>query len=164
MLAVALAATACDRPPERADAPPAVPAPAVDSAPAAEPSWSAEVGGSGMALVLSDTAGAPLLRIACVRDPALMTILVEGFHPVASEEQLSFGVDEEPFVFVADPTADLPSGVAAEAPIPEDLLDRFAGATEARVVYGYQRAGPYPPPDPELRERFVRACREIAGR
>ncbi|HEV2129851.1 MAG TPA: hypothetical protein VGR27_02030 [Longimicrobiaceae bacterium] len=126
--------------------------------------WSSQVTGSGMALLLADAAGAPLLRIACIRDPALMTIVAETFQPIASEERLSFGVDGEPFTFVADPTADRPSGVQAEAPIPGELLDRMQAAREVSAVYGAQTLGPYMPPDPEMAARFVAACREIVQR
>jgi hypothetical protein len=45
--------------------------------------WSSLVSGSGMALDLFDAAGASLLRMACVRDPALMTIVEGRFNPTA---------------------------------------------------------------------------------
>jgi hypothetical protein len=140
--------------------------PAAADTPAIQPGlqWSAQVSGAGMALILSDAAGAPLLRIACVRDPALMTIVAETFEPIGSEERLSFGVDGEPFVFVADPLAERPSGVEAEAPIREELLARFEAANAISAVYGAQQLGPHLPPDPETTERFVTACRQLAAR
>lgn len=140
--------------------------PAAADTPASEPGlqWSSQVSGSGMALVLAEASGVPLLRIACVRDPAMMTIVAETFQPIGSEERLSFGVDGEPFTFVADPTADRPSGVQAEAPISSELLDRFEMAREVSAVYGAQTLGPHIPPDPETAARFVAACRQIAQR
>ena len=117
-----------------------------------------------MGLILSESTGRPLLRIACVRDPAVMTVVVETFQPVGSEERLSLGVDGEPFVFVADPAADRPSGVEAEAPIPGELLDRLEAAQGLSVSYGSQTVGPHIPPDPGTAQRFVSACREIAAR
>jgi hypothetical protein len=114
-----------------------------------------------MSILLSDADGRVLLRIACVRDPAEMTIVAETFQAIGSEERLSFGVDEEPFVFVADPMADRPAGVEAKSPIQEDLLRRFESAREVRAVYGAQTLGPYPPPDQETTRQFVAACRQI---
>lgn len=125
--------------------------------------WSNQVSGSGTALVLTEGGGRPLLRIACVRDPSRMVIMAESFRPIESEERLSFGVDDEPFVFVAEP-AKHPSGVEATSPIHGDLLARLEGAQQVSAVYGAQDLGPYPPPDRDTTARFVGACREIAAR
>ena len=114
-------------------------------------------------MVLYDAQGAPLLRLACVRDPAVMTVLAERFRAVGSEERLSFGVDAEPFVFVADTTAPRPVGVEARAPISEDLLRRLETAREVAASYGAQTLGPHMPPDPDTARRFADACRQIAG-
>lgn len=126
--------------------------------------WDSQASGAGFSLTLSGASGEPLLRLACVRDPALMTVEVEPFEPIGSEERLSLGVDDEPFVFVADPTAARPSGVQAEAPISEDLLKRLTTAREIRAVYGAQTLGPHMPPDSEATGRFVEVCREISRR
>jgi hypothetical protein len=125
--------------------------------------WSAQLSGPEPVLTLFDADDAPLLRIAC-EEPARMVLEVETFHPVGSEERLSFGVDGEPFVFVADPTADRRSGVQAEAPIMDELLDRFESAREVSAVYGAQRFGPYMPPDAESARRFVAGCRQLQNR
>jgi hypothetical protein len=125
--------------------------------------WNSLVSGSGMALDLSDAAGASLLRVACVRDPALMTIVVETFQAIVSEESLSFGLDGEVFVFVANPPGQRPYGVEAEAPIRGELLDHLETAREVSAIYGAQGLGPYLPPDEETTERFVTTCRRIAG-
>jgi hypothetical protein len=136
--------------------------PQATAAPPMPGEWGVQVSGVGIALSFS-SADRPVLRIACVRDPAEMTIIAETFRAVGSEERLSFGVDEEPFVFVADPMADRPSGVEAKSPIPADLLDRFEHAREVRAVYGAQTLGPLPPPAPGLITQFINACRRIAG-
>ncbi|CAN5813084.1 hypothetical protein BH23GEM8_BH23GEM8_16140 [soil metagenome] len=125
--------------------------------------WSAQLSGPEPVLTLFDADDAPLLRIAC-EDPARMVLEVETFHPVGSEERLSFGVDGEPFVFVADPTADRRSGVQAEAPIMDELLGRFESAREVSAVYGAQSFGPYMPPDPESARQFVAGCRLLQNR
>ncbi len=126
--------------------------------------WDAQTSGAGNSLTLFGAEGEPLLRLACVRDPAMMTVEVETFMPVGSEERLSIGVDDEPFVFVADPTAERPSGVRAEAPIFDDMLERMAAAREVSAVYGAQTLGPHIPPDRETTGRFVAACRQIMRR
>lgn len=170
LVLVALSGSAgCERgaPPEAAGGPPAADAPGADTAGAAAAeihaglSWGARVTGAGVSLALFDPAGAPLLHLACVRDRAVMTLEVEAFTPIGSEERLSLGVDDEPYVFVADPTAERPSGVQAEAPISGELLDRMEGAREVSAVYGAQTLGPHLPPDRESGELFVSACRRI---
>ena len=162
--ALLLGVTACERAPSPdITAETAAAGPSEDTVPAGV-LWRSEVSGSGMALILSDATGQPLLRVACARDPAVMSVLAETFQPVGSEERFSLGVDGEVFVFVADPAADRPAGVQAEAPIPDELLDRLAGAREIGATYGSQTLGPYVPPDAETAERFASACRQIANR
>jgi hypothetical protein len=158
-----LAAAACEgRGTEDTSGEPQPAAPAVGAIEAGL-RWSAQLSGSEPVLTLFDAEDAPLLRIAC-EEPARMVLEVETFHPVGSEERLSFGVDGEPFVFVADPTADRRSGVQAEAPIMDDLLDRFESPREVSAVYGAQSFGPYIPPDPEMVQRFVAGCRQLKNR
>ena len=123
--------------------------------------WDAQTSGAGVSLTLFGAGGESLLRIACVRDPARMTVEVETFTPIGSEERLSLGVDDEPFVFVADPTAERPAGVQAEAPISDDLLTRLTAAREVSAVYGSQTLGPHMPPDAETTSRFVEGCRQV---
>lgn len=117
-----------------------------------------------MALILRNPDGSRLAQLACARDPAVMTVTVDPFRAVGSEERLSFGVDDEAFVFVADPTAAGPTGVEARGPIPEALLRRLEGATTISASYGSQTLGPYMPPDPENARRFAAACRQSATR
>ena len=156
-----LCAAACDRAPAPEPAPDPAPPPAEEPGIRPGLSWSARVSGAGVSLVLADAAGAPLLHLACVRDRAVMTAEVHPFEPVGSEERLTLGVGGEAFVFVADPTAERPSGVQAEAPIRADLLARLEDASEVSAVYGAQTLGPHLPPDPESAARFVSACRRI---
>lgn len=126
--------------------------------------WDSVVSGAGVALVLYEADGAPLLRLACAREPAVMTVLAERFRTVGSEERLSLGFDDDPFVFVADTMSGRPQGVEASAPISDDLLRRLEAAREVAVSYGSQRLGPHIPPDPETARGFAAACRRIAGR
>ena len=161
LLAILCGAAACERAPAPEPAADVAPPPVEE--PAIHPglSWSARVTGAGVSLVLSDAAGAPLLHLACVRDRAAMTAEVHGFEPIGSEERLTLGVGGEPFVCVADPTAERPSGVQAEAPIRAELLARLEDANEVSAVYGAQTLGPHLPPDPESTALFVSACRRI---
>jgi hypothetical protein len=150
----------------------ATPLPATPTAPAASANaapaisggltWSTQVGGAGMALILSGPNGEPLLRLACVRDPAAMTVTAERFTAIGSEERLTLGVGEEAFTFVADATAERPIGVEGTAPISEDLLAGLPTANAVSAVYGQQRTGPHTPPDADATRRFVDACRSIA--
>jgi hypothetical protein len=162
LLALFAAALGCEP-----SAPPAeaVPSPAdfPEETSQAGPRWRVEVTSSGIALAMDDESGAEAARLACVRDPARMTVVVEAFRAIGSEERLSFGVDGEAFVFVADPMADRPSGVQAETAISGELLGMLEEAREVSAMYGAQQFGPHPAPDAEIRARFVEACREIAG-
>ena len=161
MICVVLIAASCDR---SADGPPSVETPGIPvESPLNQASvqWSSQVSGGGMSLTLSGAEGAALLRIACVRNPPVMTIVGEIFMPIGSEERLSFSVDDEPFIFVANLSANRRSGVEAQAPISADLLTRFEKAREVGAVYGAQQIGPFPPPDSDSIERFVAACRMI---
>jgi hypothetical protein len=124
--------------------------------------WEMAVSGAGASLKLLEPTGAAALALACVRAPAQMTVTVESFGRIASEERLSFGVDDEPFVFVADLGGERPSGVEASAPINTDLLDRLERANAVSASYGAQVLGPRMPPDPEQARRFATACREVA--
>lgn len=126
--------------------------------------WDRAGSGEGAELVLYDASSSEaLLRISCLPDPPRMTIVAERLTPVGSAEELSMGVDEEAFMFVADPTATDVPGVRAEGRIRPDLLSRFEDPRAVGVVYGAQRLGPYIPPDPGLARGFADGCREIAG-
>jgi hypothetical protein len=125
--------------------------------------WETKVSGAGVGLALFDADGSALLRLACVRGPATMTVTGEGLRAIGSEERLTLGIGDEPFTFVANPTADRLMGVEATGPVPADLLARLPGANAVSVAYGAQRIGPHIPPDPESARMFVEACRKAAG-
>jgi hypothetical protein len=126
--------------------------------------WTESVSGAGASLTLLEASGERLLTLACVRDPALMTVTVERFRAIGSEERLSLGFDDEPFIFVADLASPRPVGVEASRPIETGLLDRLVAAREVRAAYGAQMLGPHIPPEPAQAQRFAAACRQIAAR
>lgn len=150
-LAASLALAAC----ERSEQPPA--SPAVEQPPTAQTSWSA----SDAALILRDAQDEIVLALACEERPARMSIEVPGFREIGSEERLSFGADNESFVFVAQLGA--PSGVKAEGQIHDNLLTRLERARTVTANYGAQYEGPHPAPAPEQAGAFASACRAIAG-
>lgn len=161
-LAAALALGACS--PAEAPPPPAAP---VEPPPAAavQPglSWARSATGEGVALTLLDPAGAALLRLGCIRNPATMTLRVEGFTPIASEDRLTVGLDDELFVFVADLSATVGQGVVAEAPIDTDFLDRLQSASAISAVYGAQQLGPHMPPPGDMAGTFAAECRRAVA-
>lgn len=111
---------------------------------------------------MQDAAGAVVLNLACLRQPARMRISVPQFDEIGSEERLSFGADDEPFVFVAQ-LGDSEPGVAAEREVSLDLVDRILRARSVAANYGAQNAGPFEAPPPGEAETFATVCREIAG-
>ncbi|MDP1616815.1 hypothetical protein [Phenylobacterium sp.] len=162
--AAVLALCACSSAEEPAAPPP--PAPAAEAPPTAvsQPglSWGTASSGEGIALILSDAAGAPLLRLGCIRNPAVMTLAIEGFTAIGSEERLTVGLDDHLFVFVADATARGP-GVKAQADISTDFLDRLEDATAIRAVYGDQELGPHVPPPAGIAAGFAAECRRAVS-
>ncbi len=163
-LAAALALCACSPAEEPAAPPPPpvaeAPAPAADTQPGL--SWGTASNGEGIALLLSDAAGVPVLRLGCIRNPALMTLDIEGFTPIGSEERLTVGLDDTLFVFVADSTAAGP-GVKAQADISTDFLDRLESATAISAVYGTQELGPHRPPPAGVAAGFAAECRRAVS-
>jgi hypothetical protein len=125
--------------------------------------WEAKVSGAGVGLTLVEADGSALLRLACLRSPATMTVTGERLRAIGSEERLTLGLDDEAFTFVADPAADRPIGVEARGPVSAELLARLPGANAVSVTYGSQRIGPHIPPDAESARTFVEACRKVAG-
>lgn len=161
-LAAALALAACS--PAEDPSPPATPVAApVTTAPEAplQPglSWEASATGEGAALTLSDAQEQAVLRLGCIRNPATMTLVIEGFTPIASEDRLTVGLDDQLFVFVADLTASRDRGVVAEAPVSADFLDRLQTATAIAAVYGAQQLGPHMPPPADIAATFAAECR-----
>lgn len=145
------------------------PAPAPETAPPAPPSesaiapglaWAASASGEGAVLSLSDAAGAPVLRLGCIRNPAAMTLTVAGFTPISSEDRLTVGLDDQLFVFVADLQASSAErGVVAQADVSNDFLDRLQSASAISAVYGAQQLGPHMPPPADIAATFAAECR-----
>jgi hypothetical protein len=162
-IAAVLSLCACS-PAEEPAAPP--PAPVAEAPPPASTqpglSWGTASTGEGIALLLSDATGAPILRLGCIRNPAVMTLAVEGFTPIGSEERLTVGLDDTLFVFVADSTASGP-GVQGEADISTDFLDRLEDAKAIRAVYGTQELGPHMPPPSGIAAGFAAECRRAVS-
>lgn len=116
-------------------------------------------------LTLLDGAGNTVLNLACLHAPErmrIMRITVASFTKIGSEERLSFGADDEPFVFVAQLDEAEP-GVAAEGEVSLDLLERLLNAEVVSANYGAQNAGPFAAPSRDAAETFAITCREIAG-
>ena len=120
-------------------------------------SWAFVATDTGSALVLAGSMG-EVLRIACGGSPLQMTVDVPAFESIGSEERLSLGLDDEPFVFVAQVTPPPPSGVHAEREPDESFLRLFANSGTLSAVYGAQRTGPHAAPDQEDANSFVNAC------
>ncbi len=143
---------------------PPVAAPAAPATPAAPAgaTWTSMSGEQGVALLLTNPNGDGVMQLACLRDGKKMVVRVAGFAPVASEERLSLGVDDDPMIFVAQLDSPGP-GVQAEAPIPSDLLARLAAARTVGVNYGSQNLGPLAPPPPGQARAFEADCKAIAA-
>jgi hypothetical protein len=155
-ITLALALTACGQSTQ-------VSAPAPAEAPASQQfHWNSISSGEGVALALQDGAGAPVLNLACLYAPQRMRITVSSFTKIGSEERLSFGAGDEPFVFVAQLDEAGP-GVAAEREVSLDLVERLLNAAAVSANYGAQNVGPFTAPPREVAETFAATCREIAG-
>lgn len=156
LFALILGACLADQPADDRDPPPPD-----DTAAAVDPSpWNLRITGGGASLSLPpDQTGAIPFRVACVRDPVIISIESETIAPIGSEERFSFGIDDEPYVFVADVTGTLARGVYAERPIDDEILGRLERARELSAVYGATRFGPYPAPTESDLTAFIAACR-----
>jgi len=124
--------------------------------------WTSVSSGEGAALALQDGAGLTVLNLACLYAPERMRITVSSFTKIGSEERLSFGADDEPFVFVAQ-LEEAGPGVAAEREVSLDLVERLLNADAVSANYGAQNAGPFAAPPRAEAESFATTCREIAG-
>jgi hypothetical protein len=93
-----------------------------------------------------------------------MTVDVPGFSSIGSEERLSLGVDDEPYVFVAQVTPPPPAGIHAARPIDEDVLTTLQEARTISANYGSQSSGPHAMPDSTTLEGFLSGCRRAPGR
>lgn len=165
--AAALMLAACSQ--EPAAPPPADPAEPAET-PAAAPAAGADAGlswdmvssGEGVGLVMTDADGGQRLHLGCTRHPPRLVLVVNDFHPVGSEERLTVGLDEQLFVFVAEPTAP-GAGVRATSAVSADFLERLPRAAALGAVYGAQPFGPFRPPPQEMAASFAAECRQAAG-
>ena len=145
----------CSRPAQPAEAPAAPAAPAEPAAPSLG-TWTNLKGEDGVGVLLTDATGNGIMQVACLRERPRMVVRVSTFQVIESEERLSFGVDGEPTVFVANV---LNPNVGVEAA----LLDRVAKAKTFAVSYGAGSLGPMAAPTSAQLAEFVAGCREIGG-
>ena len=133
-----------------------------DGAEAIQPglTWDLLSSGEGVALVLAGPDGARLMNLACLREPASLVLTIDAFSAILSEERLTFGLDDELYVFVAQPTSDRRRGVRATAPVSDAFLTRLSRANTVQAVYGAQSFGPYMPPPPDMARAFAADCAE----
>lgn len=153
-IVAALALATCG---QSADAPAPVDEPAAEAA-----TWTSVSSDEGTALAAQNGAGDIVLNLACLHAPERMRITVSAFNAIGSEERLSFGADDEPFIFVAQ-LQEAGPGVAAEGEVSLDLVERLSRAQTVSANYGAQNVGPFPAPPTDQVEAFATACREIAG-
>jgi hypothetical protein len=132
------------------------PAPTPEPAPA-EGTWNAVVTNTGYAIVRKE-GGQDALRLACARQPSRFVVWVGAFNPVASEERLSIGFDDQVVALVAQSTAPGP-GVDAEGAIPMKELETLLHARTVGASYGAQTVS-IPAPEPSLADAFVESCRQ----
>jgi len=156
-----LVLNACSRPaePPRPPEPPAAPQPPAPPEPTAPSlgNWTNIAGEEGVALLLTDEEGNGVFQLACMKAEDRMVVRVAPFRVIESEERLSFGVDDDPFVFVAE-TQTPTVGVEATSPIVPELLARLPMARQLTASYGASTLGPMAPPTPEQSRRFVDGC------
>ena len=161
----ALALAACsEEPAPPAPAPPAEPSPPAPAPAPTQPglSWETVSSGEGVALVMTGPDGGQRLHLGCTRHPPRLIMVVNDFHPVGSEERMTVGLDEQLFVFVAEPTAP-GAGVRATTAVSADFLERLPRTATIGAVYGAQEFGPFRPPPQEMAASFAAECRQAAG-
>lgn len=151
-------------PPLDGPAPPTAPVTSPASSAGAQPGlqWDLVSSGEGVALVLNGPDGNRRMNLGCLRDPASLVLVIDEFEPILSEERLTVGLDDELFVFVAEPTSGRTSGVRAGAPIGESFLTQLSRTNTVQAVYGVQQFGPYIPPPPDMARAFAADCAETA--
>lgn len=144
---------------ERAVASAPVPPESPGSAPLrAYDAWDLLSSGEGVALVFP-ASGVTSIRLFCPAGQGRILINVPSFHPIASEERLTFGSGSAAEALVADTRGDQQrGGVSATGPVPRDLTALIAGPVSAS--YGAQRIGPHPAPLKALARDFSAACDE----
>ncbi len=149
------------KPAEPAPGPEPAPTPLPNPTPMPSPdaNWQAVVSGTGYALVRKE-GGQDQIRLACASQPGRLIAWVANFSPIASEERLSIGFDDQVFIVVADPTRPGP-GVNGEGAIPTAELVALPTATQVGFSYGAQTLT-VAAPEKALGEAFVEACKQAA--
>lgn len=133
------------------------PKPAPPPAATAVEGWQAAVTNTGYAIVRHDANG-DQIRLACARQPSRFVVWVAAFNPVASEERLSVGFDDQVTALVAKSLAPGP-GVDAEGAIPMTELATLLHGKTVAASYGSQTLS-VPAPEPALADAFVEACKQ----
>lgn len=142
------------------------PAPEVDAAveatapdaPTSAPDWRLEAA-EGLPRLRHEGSG---IDLSC-RDGRL-SVGVDAFHVVPSEERMSLGAGEDVTVLVVAVTGSPPpSRVVGVAPLAGDPARILASARPLHVNYGYQNAGPVAAPAQGLADEFLTACLKSAG-
>ena len=77
-------------------------------------------------------------------------------HPIASDEEFSFGTTDDAVLLVADTGSTAP-GVVARGTIPEFVLNSMLSSAAIVGLYGEQRLGPITAPL-DLAGAFAGAC------
>lgn len=136
-----------------------------DTAPAAaSPSaghWTLAFAETGPTLDLVSSSGAPEIRLACPTGGKLL-VNVPAFHPVGSEERLSFGGGGEVVALVADIAGDKArGGVSGTGDVPTGASRILQG--EISASYGAQKTRPHAGPPGDLADRFVYSCERRAA-
>lgn len=138
--------------PPSADAPGEAPPAAQNGVPASSPGWRLTSADGGPRLQ-HDGAG---LALSC-RDGRL-SLAVDAFHLVPSEERMSLGAGEDVTVLVVATTGSPPpEAVVGVAPLAGDPARILASGAPLHVNYGYQNAGPVAAPQ-DLAAAFLSAC------
>jgi uncharacterized membrane protein len=127
--------------------------------PSTAPHWDLESNREGIALAMTDAAGATAIRLLCPASGNSFLVNVPSFKPIGSEERLSFGSGGNVITLVADPRGDARhGGVTGSGSLPDDIKGLLEGPITA--TYGIQTSGPHPPLPTELHRQFVTACFE----
>lgn len=125
----------------------------------AEPAagWTLGEAGGAPALLWGEE-GSVEARLACADEPPRITLWVAGFERIGSEERLSLGLDGEPVTMVAEIVGAEGPGVSAATVLTAELADALRQADAVSALYGNQRFGPVPMPDPAALDTLLAGC------
>ena len=126
-------------------------------APAKKGSWDIQSSGEGVALALAGPGQAAIVRLFCAAGAKQLIVNVPAFHPIGSEERMSFGSGGDAHALVADPHGDSQrGGVTGSGSVPPNIAALISGPVS--VSYGAQSSGPHSAPPANLVAAFVAAC------